>query len=317
MSHIFVTGAAGYLGSVLVGKLLNEGHSVIGYDNLMYGQQSLLQYIPNPNFRFVWGDVDNLDEGYENLIKSSNFILPLACIVGAPASSREYFKSNTVNQGNINRIADICYGTDIRVIYPTTNSGYGVQSGEIYCTEETELSPISPYGKQKVAAEKYLLEHHKNSISLRLATVFGVSPRMRLDLLVNFFVWKAVTEGVLAVAQPEMKRNYIHINDVCDCFIHCINNFEGMKGNAYNLGLNRNHSKGELAEIVQGFTGCEILETKSYVDPDKRNYIVSNDKINKAGFLPSVTVEGAIPDLIEACKMIKMLNYGREVNRNA
>lgn len=116
MSHIFVTGAAGYLGSVLVGKLLNEGHSVIGYDNLMYGQQSLLQYIPNPNFRFVWGDVDNLDEGYENLIKSSNFILPLACIVGAPASSREYFKSNTVNQGNINRIADICYGTDIRVI---------------------------------------------------------------------------------------------------------------------------------------------------------------------------------------------------------
>jgi nucleoside-diphosphate-sugar epimerase len=206
---------------------------------------------------------------------------------------------------------------DKKVIYPTTNSGYGIKTNDVYCTEESELSPISSYGILKVNSERYLLEYHPNTITLRLATVFGVSPRMRLDLLVNFFVWKAVTENILTVAQPEAKRNYVHINDVCDCFIHSINNFESMRGNAYNLGLNTNHSKGELATIVQSFTGCEILETKSYVDPDKRNYVVSNQKINDAGFIPKVSIEDAVPSLIEACQMISMLNYGREVNRNA
>jgi nucleoside-diphosphate-sugar epimerase len=320
MSRILITGAAGFIGSVLVGKLLKEGHHVVGYDNLMYGQQSLLQYIPNPNFKFVWGDVTNNNEEYKELILNSDFILPLACLVGAPSCDREESKSYDVNE---NAIVDIPGylefkdRQDIKIIFPTSNSGYGSKSGEVYCTEETPLEPISHYGKQKVEAERYLLINHPNTVTLRLATVFGVSPRMRLDLLVNFFVWKAVTENILTVAQPEAKRNYVHINDVCDCFIHCINNFSSMRGGSYNVGLDANHSKMELAKIVQEFTDCEILETKSYIDPDKRDYVVSNKKIQNAGFTPSLAVEEAVPSIVEACKMIQFLNYGRMTYKNA
>ena len=310
MSKVLIAGASGFIGSVLVGKLLNEGHVVTAIDNLMYSQQSLLQYIPNPNFKFIWGDV-NENEFVDDHITDCDVFIPLASVVGAPACSR--FPQSGLVDKSITRYRL----RNKTVIYPMSNSGYGCKNNEEFCTEDSLLEPISKYGLQKVEVENWLFKHHPNTITLRLATVFGVSSRMRLDLLVNFFVWKAVTEGVLTVAEPKLKRNYVHINDVCDCFIHCINNFEVMKGNAYNLGLNTNHSKGELAEIVRSFTGCEILETKSYKDPDKRNYIVSNQKINDAGFIPSVEIEDAIPNLIEACRMIKMLNYGRELNRNA
>ena len=319
MSKILVLGGAGYLGSVLIGKLLKEDNQVTVFDNLMYGQLSLLQYVSHPNFKFVWGDIEDYSDEYKNLIDESDFIFPLFSIVGAPATGREQHKSFLVNEIGIIELIERCkvHKLDTKIIFPTTNSGYGSQSGEVYCTEETPLQPISPYGKQKVSAEKFILNNYENAITLRLATVFGVSSRMRIDLLVNFYVWKAITEGVLAVAEPQQKRNYVHVNDVCNCFIHCIENFETMKGNAFNVGLNENHSKGELAEIVQQFTGCEILETKSYVDPDKRNYIVSNEKINKTGWYAETSIEDAIPELIIACKMIQMLNYGRDINRNA
>jgi len=319
MSKILITGAAGYLGSVLCGKLLEEGHKVFAYDNLMYNQQSLLPYISNRSFKFVWGDVVDHTDELQQLILESDIVIPLACIVGAPATNRCVEYSRMVNYLSIFDLVQTCndYNNDIKIVFATTNSGYGSQSGEIYCSEETPLKPISPYGIQKVDAESFLLNNYKNVITLRLATVFGVSPRMRLDLLVNFFVYKAITEGVITIAEPHQKRNYIHIKDVCDTFIHCINVFDSMKGEAYNLGLDTNHSKGELVEIVKSFTGCEVLETQSYKDPDRRNYIVSNMKINKAGIFPSTKVEDAIPELIECCKMLKMLNYGRESNRNS
>lgn len=318
-NRIFITGAAGYLGSIIIGDLLNEGYKVVAYDNLMYSQQSLLQYISHPNFRFVWGDVVDNTEEYQSLVLESDFVLPLACIVGAPATTRCLEYSRMVNYISIFDLVDlICSNNSkTKIVFPTTNSGYGTQSGEVYCTEETPLQPISPYGRQKVDAERYLLERCKdNVITLRLATVFGVSPRMRFDLLVNFFVFKAVTEGLITLAEPHQKRNYVHVRDVASCFLFCINNFEKMKGEAYNLGLNVNHSKGELVDIVQSYTNCEVLETKTYKDPDLRNYIVSNDKINKVGFIPHIQIEDAITELIECCKMIKNSNYGRNINRN-
>jgi nucleoside-diphosphate-sugar epimerase len=318
MAKITVLGAAGYLGSVLVGKLLCLGHKVNCFDNLMYGQQSLLQYVSYPNFSFMWGDLEDFSDELNKLIEESDVIVPLACIVGAPATNRETSKSYAVNELSMMEIVDICNAVNpkIKIIYPTTNSGYGTKSGEIFCTEETPLEPISHYGKQKVSAEQYILRNYENGITLRLATVFGVSPRMRLDLLVNFFVWSAFKDRIITLAEPQQKRNYVHIQDVADCFIHCLNNFELMKSNAYNVGMNVNHSKGELVEIISSMIDCEVLETKSYVDPDKRNYIVSNSKINNAGFVANRTIEGEIPNLIEAYKILSNLNYGRGVNRN-
>jgi nucleoside-diphosphate-sugar epimerase len=315
---ILITGGAGYIGSILVGELLNNNYEVTVVDSLMYSQQSLLQYIPNKNFKFVWGDVSDHTDELQQLILDSDVVIPLACIVGAPATTRCIEYSRMVNYLSIFDLVQTCNGFDdsIKIIFATTNSGYGTKSGEVYCSEETPLRPISPYGVQKVDAENFLLTNYKNVITLRLATVFGVSPRMRLDLLVNFFVYKAITEGVITIAEPNQKRNYVHIQDVSSGFLHCINNFESMKGNAYNLGLNANHSKGELVEIVKSFTGCEVLETQTYKDPDKRNYIVSNEKINKTGFVPNIQVEDAIPELIECCKMLSNLNYGRQVNKN-
>jgi nucleoside-diphosphate-sugar epimerase len=319
---IFIPGGAGYLGSVLVGRLLGQGYKVIVYDNLMYSQSSLLQYCSNPNFKFIWGDVENKNIEYLKLLTASDYIFPLAALVGAPSSNRELRKSATINHSSIVKIVKECnkYNPNVRIIFPTTNSGYGTKSGEIVCDETTPLEPISPYGRDKVAAEKALLENYKNVITLRLATVFGVSPRMRLDLLVNYSVWKAVTDKVLCVPEDikDNMRNYIHILDVADCFLFCIENFDKMKGEPFNVGnYFENRSVLELSEQIARQVGCELVITRHYKDPDKRNYIVNNDKIKRFGFQANRIIASEIPNLIKVCEMIKMTNYGRTPHKNA
>jgi nucleoside-diphosphate-sugar epimerase len=310
---ILVLGGAGYLGSILIAKLLSNAHKVICMDNLMYNQPSLLQYCNNSNFEFVWEDVRNINT-VNKYIEQCDFFIPLASIVGAPACSRDPSSSSV-------DLAITKYSLKGKpIIFPMSNSGYGCKSGEIFCTEESPLEPISAYGKQKVRVENWLLENHTNTITLRLATVFGVSSRMRLDLLVNYSVNEAVTKRVLAVPE-DIKyncRNYVHIQDVADCFLFCINNFDKMKRNAYNLGNDQeNTTVWELSQQISEITGCELLVSHHYQDQDKRNYIVSNEKLRQAGFEAKRSITEEIPNLVNVCKMIKMMNYGRTEYKNA
>lgn len=311
--NILVLGGAGYLGSVLVGKLLQEGHEVVTIDNLMYNQTALLQYCNNPNFKFVWRDV-NENEFVDDYITDCDVFIPLASIVGAPSCSR--FPQSGLVDKSITRYKL----RNKMVIYPMSNSGYGTQSGEIHCTEETPLTPVSRYGLQKVEVENYLFKHHPNTISLRLATVFGVSPRMRTDLLVNFTVNECVTKKVILLPEDVMNnsRNFVHILDVADCFVHCINNFDNMKGQPYNLGNdNLNMTLGEMTYQIAENLGSEVVISHHYRDPDKRNYVVSNEKLKQVGFEAKRTINYEIPNLAKACEMIKMMNYGRTEFRNA
>lgn len=311
--NILILGGAGFLGSVLVGKLLQYGHKVVVVDNLMYGQSSLLQYCNNPNFKFVWGDV-NENEFVDDYITDCDVFIPLASIVGAPACSR--FPQSGLVDKSITRYRL----RNKMVVFPMSNSGYGTQSGELYCTEETPLTPVSRYGLQKVEVENWLFKHHPNTISLRLATVFGVSPRMRTDLLVNFTVNECVNKKVILLPEDVMNnnRNFVHIQDVADCFIHCINNFDNMKGQPYNLGNDSlNMTLGEMTYQIAENLGSEVVLSHHYKDPDKRNYIVSNEKLRKVGFEAKRNINDEIPNLVKACSMIQMMNYGRTEFRNA
>lgn len=313
MSKILVTGGAGYIGSVLVPMLLSEGHKVVVLDNLMYGQTTLLECFSYPDrFNFIRGDTRD-EKLIDRIFKEHghDYVFPLAAIVGAPACDKDLVTSTTVNIGGV---MEVCqkWVDDLmpRVIFPNTNSGYGVGQSGIYCTEESPISPISLYGKQKVEAEKLVLERG-NSVVLRLATVFGISPRMRLDLLVNDFVYRALNDRFVVLFEPHFKRNYIHVRDVARAFIHCMKNFEKMKGQVYNLGLsNANLSKWELCEEIQkqvpGFYFCESPIGE---DPDKRNYIVSNEKIEGTGFKPQTSLQDGITELIKGYQIIRNNKY--------
>lgn len=308
MDKILVTGGAGYLGSVLVWHLLRRGYCVTVLDNLLYGQTSLLHYCTHPNFHFVWGDVR--DEGLmEELLKEHDAILLLAAIVGAKACDRDAHMAQSVNFDAIvllNRLRS----PEQKVISPCTNSGYGTKSGEVYCTEETPLTPISLYGITKVNAEHELL-NSPNTISLRLATVFGPSPRMRLDLLVNDFVYRALTDGFLVIYEKDFKRNYVHIEDVAECFCFCLEHFDEMKGEAYNVGLNEaNLSKEELAlKIKEHVPTLYIHYAEIGSDPDRRNYIVSNEKIRRKGFIARRSLDEGIGQLLKAYRMMPRGNF--------
>jgi len=305
---ILVTGASGYIGSVLVPKLLKEGHIVIGVDSLIYEQTSLLGCIDHPAFTFHKLDVR--DPMLEHLYSSVDVIIPLAGIVGAPACAKKPVESRIIN---LNCISNLSKFTDQLIIYPNTNSGYGTKSGTRYCTEETPLEPISNYGLQKVETEQHLLRYHKKTISFRLATVFGVSARMRWDLLVNGLVYDAMKTGALVLYEPHAKRNYVHIKDVCACFVFGIKNYKAMIGQAFNLGLDEaNLSKLELADLVRELTGCEVFSSPKQIDVDKRNYIVSNKKLETAGFSAIYSLEDGLQELMDAYVMMPK----REVWRN-
>ena len=308
MNKILVTGGAGYIGSVLVGHLLRQGYCVTVLDNLLYGQSSLLPYCTHPNFDFVRGDVRN-ESLVRELLLMHDTIFPLAAVVGAPACDLDPYMARAVNLDAI-LLLNSLRSPDHKVIFPCTNSGYGTKSKEVYCTEETPLEPISLYGRTKVQAEQELLSG-RNTISLRLATVFGPSPRMRLDLLVNDFVYRAVTDGFLVIYEKHFKRNFVHIEDVSECFCFCIKHFEEMRGEAYNLGLDEaNLSKEELVlKIKQHVPGLYVHYGKIGSDPDKRNYVVSNEKLRNKGFVARHSLDEGIKQLLKAYSMLPRGNF--------
>jgi len=308
--HVLVTGGAGYLGSVLCEHLLDAGYQVTVIDNLMYGQHSLFHLCANPRFEFVFGDVRD-ETLMRSLVEETDVLIPLAAIVGAPACDRDPWRARSVNLEAV-RLLNRLRSPSQLVVFPTTNSGYGTQSGDVHCTEDTPLEPLSLYGQTKVQAEAELL-HSPNTITLRLATVFGMSPRLRLDLLVNHFVYAAVTDGYITIFEKEFKRNYIHIRDVADCFIHCIENADRMVGRPYNVGLDAaNLSKEELALKIQRYVPDFYIHFSEVgSDPDKRNYIVSNQRLREAGFEARRSLDEGIQELLKGYRMM-----GRSPFRN-
>jgi nucleoside-diphosphate-sugar epimerase len=301
---ILITGGAGYLGSVITGRMLEEGHEVVVLDKLLFNQTSLLQYTSNPKFTFIYGDVRNY-ELLRELCTKAEVIIPLAAIVGFPACAADPKLAKEINFDQILNIIKITKGKGKKILYPNTNSGYGLGEGQLECTEESPLKPISVYGNTKVEAEKYL-KTNTDAIIFRLATVFGVSPRMRTDLLVNDFTYKAITDKYIVVFEKEFKRNFIHIQDVADAFVFMLNNYDTYKGQVFNVGLSdANLNKQELLETIQGHvTDFAISYNDFYEDPDKRDYIVSNAKIEATGWYPKWSLDGGIAELIMAYQMI-------------
>lgn len=306
--NILVTGGAGYLGSILVPELLKLGHKVTVLDSFMFAQNSLSEVCYLDDFNVVRGDARDVNL-LKKLTQNVDIVIPLAALVGAPLCNRDEIGTISTNRDAIGTLSGVL-SKDQRILMPVTNSGYGIGEDGVYCTEETPLRPISTYGKTKVEAEAIILER-ENSISFRLATVFGMSPRMRLDLLVNDFTYRAVKDGFIVIFEGHFKRNYIHIRDVARAFIHGIDNFEKMKGEAYNVGLSdANLSKLELcAKIKEQVPNFTIMEAPIGKDPDQRNYIVSNDKIEATGFKPAFSLERGIQELIKGYTIINNSKY--------
>ena len=307
--NILVTGGAGYLGSTMVPDLLNAGHKVTVLDNLMFKQTSLNHVCINPNFSFVKGDI-RVESVIAPLMKKADVIIPLAALVGAPMCTQDPIGATTINHDAISLMIKLLSKEQI-VLMPTTNSAYGTGDENNFCTEESPLRPISQYAIEKVGIEKELMQH-ENTVSFRLATVFGMSPRMRIDLLVNDFTYRAVYDGFVVLFESHFKRNYIHVRDVSRVFQHTLNNYEKMKGQVYNVGLtDANVSKWELCEHIQKqVPNFAFLEAPVGKDPDQRNYIVSNAKIEATGFKPSYSLDMGITDLIKGYTMIKNTRYG-------
>ena len=305
---VLVTGGAGYLGSILVPELLTLGHRVTVLDNFMFQQNSLLECCAYENFDVVRGDARDEDI-LKTLLQKVDYIIPLAALVGAPLCSRDKIGTITTIRDAVASIVKLS-SKEQRIIIPTTNSGYGVGQKGVYCTEETPLKPISLYGKAKVEAEKIVLDKG-NSISFRLATVFGMSPRMRIDLLVNDFTYRAVKDRFVVIFEGHFKRNYVHIRDVARAFIHAVDNFDTMKNEPYNVGLSdANLSKLELCvKIKEQVPDFVYLESPVGEDPDKRDYIVSNEKIEKTGFKPIYSLEMGIKELIKGYRIITNSRY--------
>ena len=306
--NILVTGGAGYLGSVLVPALLKEGHQVTVVDNFLYAQTSLLDCCHDPKLAVVRGEARD-KALIKKLMQKADAVFPLACLTGAPLCARDPQGAEAVILDAVKMILEL-RGKNQMVIYPTTNSGYGVGEKGIHCTEKTPLRPVSLYGKLKVEAEKSLLDSG-NAITLRLATAFGISPRMRLDLFVNDFVYRAVYDRFVVLFEAHFKRNYIHVRDVARAFVHSLNHFDKMKDEPYNVGLSdANLSKLELCqEIKKHVPEFYFVESKIGEDQDKRDYIVSNEKIEKTGFKPQVSLADGIQELIKGYQIIKRNQY--------
>ena len=305
MANILITGGAGYIGAVLVPELLQDGHNVTVLDNFIFGQSSLNHVCYHPNFRVYRGDV-RIKADMLPLMNGADIIIPLAAYVGAPFCDRDPIGATTTNKDAIFMMMEYL-DKDQVVIMPTTNSAYGTGDN---CTEESPLNPISRYAIDKVEVEKVLM-NHSNATSLRLATVFGMSPRMRIDLLVNDMTYRAVYDGFVVLFESHFKRNYIHVRDVVHAFKMAIAQ-ETMRGQIYNVGLSSaNVSKRELCDIIKTYVPrFEIVEAEIGKDKDQRNYVVSNKKIELEGFEPNYNLSNGIQELLKGFTMIKNTKYG-------
>jgi nucleoside-diphosphate-sugar epimerase len=301
---ILVTGGAGYLGSVITKTMLDEGHEVIVLDKLIFNQTSLLSYTYTSKFKFIYGDVRN-EELLEKLCNEVDVIIPLAAIVGFPACAQDPKLAKEINFQQIVNIVKFTNGKDKKILYPNTNSGYGLGLGQTECDEDSPLTPISVYGQTKCDAENFL-RTSTDAIVFRLATVFGVSPRMRTDLLVNDFTYKAITDKYIVVFEKTFKRNFIHIRDVASAFLFMLENYDKYKNEIFNVGLSdANISKQELLEKIQSHVkDFAVSYNDYYEDPDKRDYIVSNQKIEDTGWKPEWNLDMGIKELIMAYQMI-------------
>lgn len=306
---ILVTGGAGYIGSILVPELLNNGHQVTVIDNFMFKQSSLNHLCAFDKFKILNGDIRDT-KLMKSLLNSNDVIIPLAAIVGAPLCNKDPYSAQSINSDAIKDMIKIVSKNQM-IIMPTTNSAYGTGDENNFCDENSPLRPISKYAIDKVEIEKLLMER-ENSISYRLATVFGMSPRMRIDLLVNDFTYRAFHDSALIIFEGHFKRNYIHIRDVVNAFLHSLNNLESMKSEIYNVGLSdANLSKLELCEeIKKHLPNFTFVEEKIKKDPDQRNYIVSNKKIENTGFKPEFSLSYGINELIKGYTMLKNQSFG-------
>jgi len=306
--RILVTGGAGYLGSILVPLLLREGHEVTVLDNFMYRQTSLLDCCYQPKFTVIRGDVRD-ERILGELVPQADAIFPLACLTGAPICASDPHTARAVNSDAVRTIADLMSPRQL-LIFPSTNSGYGIGQEDIYCDEDTPLRPVSLYGRLKVEIESFLLDRG-DCITFRFATLFGVSPRMRLDLLVNDFTYRAVVDRFIVLFEPHFKRNYLHVRDAARAFLHALENYDTMRGRPYNVGLSdANLSKWELCEAIQKYvTNFHFVAAEVGEDPDKRNYVVSNERIEATGFKPLARLEDGIQELIKAYQILRRNQY--------
>jgi len=306
---ILVTGGAGYIGSILVPTLLAAGHRVTVLDNFMYQQNSLAAVCADDNFDAVNGDAREV-ETLKPLVARADYVFPLAALVGAPLCDKDPIAATSTNR---DAVATLCklMSREQRIVMPITNSGYGVGEQGRYCTEDTPLRPVSLYGRDKVAAEQIILAR-ENSVSLRLATVFGMAPRMRIDLLVNDFVYRAVNDRFLVLFEAHFKRNFIHVRDVARAFMHAMDGFAEMRGRPFNVGLSdANLSKTELCARIRTLVpGFQYFEAPVGSDPDKRDYIVSNSRIEATGYAPAYSLDDGIRELIKGYRMIRNRVYG-------
>ena len=308
MKKVLITGGAGYIGSVLTELLLQKGYIVDVLDNFSLRQLSLLHLCNNEKLNILKEDVTNFDY-LKSILVSYDIIIPLAAIVGAPACDENKYLATKINFEQIVTIVDNL-SPNQKLIMPNTNSQYG--SSDKIITEESPFNPLSHYAKTKCDAENYILSSG-NGICLRLATVFGASPRMRTDLLVNDFVYKSIVDGYLVLFESSFKRNYIHVKDIAETFLFCIENYDKMNNDVFNVGLSEaNLSKLELANTIKKHIPNLVIKEDNFKnDFDKRNYIVSNEKLESRGWRPKYNIDYGIQELIKSYKMIVKHN-----NRN-
>ncbi|MHC1769176.1 MAG: NAD-dependent epimerase/dehydratase family protein [Verrucomicrobiia bacterium] len=305
---VLITGGAGYIGSVLTPTLLGLGHEVTVLDNFYFRQNSLAECCHYSTFQVVRGDCRD-ERVVKPLAAKADLIIPLAALVGVPLCNQDQIATQTTNFEAVDMLCRLA-SKDQWIILPVTNSGYGIGEKGKYCTEDTSLRPISSYGVTKVRAEEAVLGR-ENSITFRLATVFGMSPRMRIDLLVNDFVYRAVYDRAVVVFEGHFKRNYIHVRDVARVFVHGIEHFQSMRRRPYNAGLDdANLSKLELCALIRKHLPQFVfIEAPIGEDPDKRDYIVSNARLASTGFKPQWSLDQGVVELIKGYTILRNSIY--------
>ena len=309
MAKILITGGAGYIGSVLTPLLLQSGHEVTVLDSFLYRQTSLIDCCGNSAFHILRGDCRDASF-VERALDGQEFVIPLAAIVGFPACDNDKTAAKTVNQDAVEMLLRL-KKPEQKVIFPCTNSGYGLGQGQTYCTETSPINPITLYGRTKMAAEAAVLASG-NAVAFRFATLFGASARMRTDLLVNDFVYRAVFDRTLVVFEGTFMRNYLHVRDAASAFLFAMEHFDEMKGQTFNCGLSdANLSKLELCEKIKAHIPSFVyLQAPVGEDPDKRNYLISNEKIERLGYRTRYSLDYGIEELVKVYAILKKSSYG-------